>query len=187
MTPEQTSLLDGLKAPLLTIDDAQRFWAAESAIKAAFNAAEATLTVLEHANLQARMNTQVRQAAWLQIEQAFAADPDLDTVSISRDEEEGRYGYLFVEMGAKGDDHAYGLGEYPGGADEQLQMFINDMGRQAFEEFHDDLVDLGTVKHDDLDAGATAILGDAWNVARRAALLNQALPTPSPSAFKPRF
>lgn len=187
MTPEQTSLLDGLKAPLLTIDDAHRFWSQESVILQAFEAAKATLTVLEHANLQARMNTQVRQAAWLRIEQAFANDPDLATVSISRDEEEGRYGYLYVEMGAKGDDHAYGLGEYPGGADEQLQMFINDMGRKAFEEFHDDLVQLGTVEHDDLDAGATAILGDAWNAARRAALLKQALPTPSKNAFKPRF
>lgn len=187
MTPEQTTLIEGLKAPLLTIEDGERFLASESALREAMKAAEATLTVVEHTNAQARINIQTMQAAWLHIEQAFAVDPELGSVVLSRDEEEGDNGFVYVQMGVKGEPDQYSMGEYPGGADEQLQMFINDMGGNTFLEFHNDLVALGTIEHDDLDACATVILGDAWNTARRATALNQALPVSSPNALKPRF
>lgn len=187
MTPDQHAILEALKVPLLTHAEGERFLSSESRILEALKASEAVLTVVEHTNLKARMNIQFMQAAWLRIEEAFAADPDLGSMVISRDEEDGKNGPLLVEMGQLEDEDMFGLGEYPGGADEQLQMFLNDMGRNQFAEFHNDLVALGSIERDQLDACATAILGDRWNSERRSLTLDQDLPSPTSSTAKLRF
>lgn len=187
MTPAQHALLEGLQAPLLTHADGERFLASESAILEALRTSEASLTVVEHANLKARMNVQFMQSAWLRIEEAFAVDPDLGSMLIARDEEDGKNGYLYVQMGQNDDTEVFGPCEYPGGADEKLQEFLNDMGRNQFSEFHNDLVSLELIERDNLEACAIAVMGDRWNSARRSLMLDQDLPAPQPSSNKPRF
>ncbi len=187
-SPDPAALLASLHDPLFYFQEAERFHEAEGDIQQALEGAKATHTVVDHADLLAQFHVKLMQAAWLRVEQMFLEDPDLQTLQISRDEDDpDPSAPLYVKMANI--DGPLGVGEHPEKLDEDLQCYLNDMGRKTYREFHDDLVDQGQITRENLVDCAINVLGERWHTQRRELALEQTLPTsaPPPPSFKPRF
>ena len=188
MDNSSSDLLRSLEDPLYTYSDAEAFWARESPLLKALAEAENSHPRQKVAVWKALHSHQTEQAAWLRIEQVFEQEPELDSLVVSRDEEEDGFdGYLFVELSTA--DEVYGLGAHPEGLDEKLQEFLNDMGRNQFGEFHGRLVELGEIQRDALFGCASEVLGGEWASERSALRLESSFPAgvDQDKRAKPRF
>ena len=125
------------------------------------------------------------QAAWLTILQAFDDHPTLEELAFDADDSDPDR-YVFVQTRHVQDEEFKGLGEDPGGLDEELQSYINDMGRNQFAAFHARLAEAGATR-EALDEEGEELLGSDWVAQRRQVVLDRELPagssTPAP---KPR-
>lgn len=122
------------------------------------------------------------QAAWLFIEHQFETNPSLEALDVGV-ETEGDSSYVYVSTRREGEEDFNGLGEDPEGLDEQIQMYLNDMGRRAHAEFHALLAEQ-SLERDHLAEAGKAVLGEEWAAERLAQRLTQRLEEPSAPAPK---
>lgn len=104
--------------------------------------------------------TWCEQAAWLTILKVFDDHPTIEEISFDVDEEDPDR-YVFVQTRREGQDDFNGLGEDPEEVDENLQSYLNDMGRNAFVSFHRRLARAQVIRSHLDDAGEN-LVGVAW-------------------------
>ena len=178
-------LLVSLAEPLFEFSDAENFWFKEMEIYAALG--QASMTASQSVELHKKFDHKLEQAAWLKIENLFEQDPLLDDITVSRDTDDTPPAFLYVEMATK--EEQYALGAYPDGLDEELQAFLNDMGRNTFEDFHDRLVALSPIHREHLQSCSKIAVGGEWAAQRATQHLDKAWdPKEARGAgFKPRM
>ena len=130
-----------------------------------------------------------RQAAWLTIERTFLDNPTLDAINIvvDKDDNDGMV-FVLVRTRRAGEDRFNGFGDDEAGLDEDIQMHLNDMGRNQHTSFFEELSGL-QVSATNLNACADRLFGSEWSALRREQRLLEQLPseqlstTPKPPRF----
>lgn len=117
-----------------------------------------------------------QQAAWLTIEKVFHDLPTLESICLSVDDDDTD-SYMLVEFQHQGED-CQGAGEDESGEDENLQQYLNDMGRNQHVDFFSILKSL-SVERNTLADCAQKLLGIEWVTDARAGRLEKTLPQPS--------
>ena len=125
------------------------------------------------------------QAAWLFIEHQFETNPSLEALDVGV-ETEGDSSYVYVSTRREGDEDFNELGGDPEGLDEQIQMYLNDMGRNSHAGFHA-LLAQQSLYRDELDEASKAMFGEEWAAERLAQRLDTGLEQPSTRSSAPRM
>lgn len=146
---------------LFTQEDRQRFEGLETQVVTLVDRSPPH----KHGAAQATLFSLREQAAWLFIEQQFSDHPTLEGLSIDL-YEEGPDSYVLVQT-LREDEEAFNeLGQDPEQLDEQIQMYLNDMGRKNHRAFFQAL-GKAEIYCDELETASKQVLGEPWAAKRK--------------------
>lgn len=179
LLPNAAALLE--RGTLFTQADRLRFDELESELVALANRAP----VYKRDIARSTVFSLREQAAWLFIEHQFETNPSLEALDVGI-EKEGENIYIYVTTQREGDEDFNELGGDPEGLDEQIQMYLNDMGRNSHAGFHA-LLAQQSLYRDELDEASKAMFGEEWAAERLAQRLDTGLEQPSTRSNAPRM
>lgn len=174
-----------LHPPLLSLEDLADFEANEVYLVERMEALPGFQRVAGAGELQGLS----RLAAWLNIERAFIGNPSLEGIKIVVDTDEGdRMTFVLVCTRTAGEEDYNDFGQDPQGLDEDIQMYLNDMGRDQHIDFYQELAAL-KIRANTLESCANSLFGEQWGALRREKRLVEQLPMTMPQAATkaPRF